>query len=744
MTQANPDNIDITTLWRTLRRGLPRVLLLSLIIGGLTYLILSLMTPKYASEAEIAIVSKGATNPFTSPGTANATGEILSNPVDKEAINTHVRAIQSPDIALRVSNELHLNRLKEFNPILGPEDRVDAIMRTIGLGPGGARLSETDRVMKQFFKRLVVSSPRESRIISISFQSSDPDLAAKIANRIAEVYRKRLATAAVVETDDVQKALAPKIEKLTDEVANAEAEVVRFRVKAGLLRGGAQKTPLSDQQLGDLTTELTKAKAARAAAEAKAKNAAELMRRGTPEVIPEVQRSQLITQLIQQRVQVQRDLLKFSATMLDAHPVIRQLNGDLRAANRQIAKEVSNVVAGLEKEVTVAAQREASIKKSLDAIKKNVASESDDQVKLSSLEALAKSKRAELERLRAQYESNRARADSGAVPVEAQIVTRARASSIPASPRKGMSTALATVATFLFGLAWIVTKGLLEGARQPANRVEFAPNRRRVVQNASLPNDSVVTSNQNHPTQQAQPGAERQNESARSSSIAPPGQKNDETFISASSVADHLVQISAGAERGFRTLLVSDIDVTETATDVIELSQALSRSSSSILLIDWNHDNAGIAKALHLKTSPGIGELINYDSITFADVVTNLRGSGAHLIPSGAEGTLDPDNLNGEQVNLVLDALDEAYDHIVIVANPQDAKALFAAIGGRVDVGVMQGASFSDRDIADLRSNRFLGFEVKDIELFQWQAVPPSSRPTSAQPGRVMAPTRVR
>ena len=466
MTQADPDNIDITTLWKSVRRRLPGLLVLALIVGGLTYFVLSMMTPRFASQSEIAIMAKGSTNPFTSPANATSTVEILSNPVDKEAVNTHVRALQSPDIAIRIAKEFHLNRLKEFNPILGPEDSIDALLRSVGLGPEIARTSETDRVMKQYFKRLAVSSPPESRIIGIEFLSSDPKLAAKIANKIAEVYRERLATVAVVETDELQKALAPKIAKMTEEAAKAEAEVERFRAKAGFLRGGAQKTPLNEQQLGDLTTELTKAKAARAAAEAKAKNASELMKRGSPEVIPEVQRSPLISQLIQQRVQVERDLLKFSATMKPAHPVIRQLNADLSAAKRQISKEVANVVTGLEKEAGVAAEREASIKKSLDAIKSNVADRSGDQAKLSGLEALAKSKRSQLDSLRAQFESNRVKSDSGAVPVEAQIVTRARPSSIPASPRKGMTTALTTMATLLLGMAWIITRGLLDGARQ--------------------------------------------------------------------------------------------------------------------------------------------------------------------------------------------------------------------------------------------------------------------------------------
>ncbi len=44
-----------------------------------------------------------------------------------------------------------------------------------------------------------------------------------------------------------------------------------------------------------------------------------------------------------------------------------------------------------------------------------------------------------------------------------------------------------------------------------------------------------------------------------------------------------------------------------------------------------------------------------------------------------ADGDIDPD-----QMNLILDALDEAYDHIVVVGRHDEARKLFEAIEGRL------------------------------------------------------------
>jgi hypothetical protein len=105
--------------------------------------------------------------------------------------------------------------------------------------------------------------------------------------------------------------------------------------------------------------------------------------------------------------------------------------------------------------------------------------------------------------------------------------------------------------------------------------------------------------------------------------------------------------------------------------------------------------------------------------VKFEDVVRRVPASGAHFIPAGAvaldrDALLDPD-----QINLTLDALDTAYDHIVIVARTNAARALFEAIQGRFDAGVL--VAEGKRRPASLSEapGSFLGFEVADIELFR-------------------------
>ncbi len=185
MNTASPDDIDISTVWRSVRRALPKLILLSLVAGGIAYAALSTFPPRYTSEAQIQVVvpKDGSDRSFDS----------VTSRLDKEAINTHLRSLMSPDLALQIIAEEKLASNPEFNSALQPPSKLDRVMSMFS-GSGGIAESEQDRLLKAFFKRLEVYSPKESRVIGIRFTSDDPKLAADVANRLAETYRTLLAT----------------------------------------------------------------------------------------------------------------------------------------------------------------------------------------------------------------------------------------------------------------------------------------------------------------------------------------------------------------------------------------------------------------------------------------------------------------------------------------------------------------------------------------------------------------------
>jgi succinoglycan biosynthesis transport protein ExoP len=687
MTTASPDDIDISSVWRALRRAFPKLILLSLLAGGIAYAVLSTFPPRYTSEAQIEVVvpKDGSDRSFDS----------VTARLDKEAINTHLRSLMSPDLALQIIKEEKLTSNPEFNSALQPPSKLDRVLKMFDVG-NGQEESEQDRVLKAFFKRLEVYSPKESRVIGIRFTSDDPKLAADVANRLAETYRTLLATRSLSQTDDVQNALQPKIDKLEKEVAEAEAAVEHFRAQANIFKGGTSNTGLNQQQLGDITTELTRAQAARGEADARAQSVREMVRAGTSESLPDVQRSPLIQNLVQQRVRVERQISELSATLLPAHPRMRQLRADLDGLQRQIKSEVGKIVEGVEKSASIAAAREASVRQSLDQMKKQVSGTGNDEVQLRQLEATAKSKRAELDRLQARFEANRLNADRRAVPIEAQIVSLARPTSVPSFPKPLPYSALVAMATLLFGIAIVITKALFTAARTPARPQTSAK------ESASAPRGFTAPA-------------------------FAPGSAGVHVVHSVGDLAQHLVSHPQDIG-GFRTLMTGSTDQVDAATEAIELVKAMADAGADVMLVDWSPEGHGIAEQMGANPRAGLNELLQ-GRAKFEDVVTRVPASGAHFIPAGT-AVLDRDTLlDPDQLNLTLDALDTAYDHIVIVARNDVAHALFEAILGRFDAGIIVSEPKRRSTIPDMPGT-FLGFEVADIELFRFE------RPKSDQLAR--------
>lgn len=731
-THASPDDIDITSIWGALKRSARPLVLASLAAGALTFGVLSLMAPRYTSQAELKVDAKESANPFTSPKRDAVAPDSVQLRADKEAVNTHVRALMSADLANRIAAELKLAERREFNSALGGVDTFDTLLRMIGMGGPRPGESEQDRVLNAYFKRLEVYSPKETRIIAIRFTSVDADLAAEVANLLADTYRQSLASQSVVETDEVQKALEPKIERMLAEVAQAEAAIERFKGDKNIFKGGPQRTGLNEQQLGELTAELTKAKAARSEAEARARSAREMLKSGSADALPDVQKSPLIQALVQQRVRLEREISELSATLLPGHPRMKQLSADLAGLKKQLDGEVGKLVESLEKEAKVAAFREASVTRSIDEIKSQVVTTSTDEVELRQLEAVAKSKRTQLESLQAQFEANRSRADKRVVPIEAQIVTSARPSTVPVFPKKGQYAALVAVATLLFGIAWVVTRALLVGARGAHNGRH--PLRRASdhdLGQAMQPRTATAAS------VSASPGAAEPPPLPDMAQHVATGVSADGETVEIATIAKlaRFLRDRAPEKGGVRTLITGDTSMIDASSEALALADELIRDGLQVIVVDWSTRGEGFGTQMGVEPAPGFIELIG-GSASFEDVIRTVPGGKAHMIASGAalEAGEGDNMIDVDKLNLLLDALDEAYDHIVVVGEQEEARSLFEAIQGRFDAGIT--VAEGKRRVAVLQDppGTFLGFDVTDIALVRFVR----AETKAAQPQRVV------
>jgi polysaccharide biosynthesis transport protein len=431
--------------------------------------------------------------------------------------------------------------------------------------------------------------------------------------------------------------------------------------------------------------------------------------------------------------------------LLPGHPRMQQLNADLAGLKKQIVAEVSKFVDGLVKEARVSVDREASIKKRLSELKQTVVIAGPDEARLKMLTSDAKAKRDELERMQTQYNVNKTRADSKAVPVEAKLLAPASPASVPVFPKKMPWAALAALATFILGLAMTILKAAATGARSGGT----TPSRGRSTTQPHAETFQPIPATL-APSRMAMAGAATAATVAAVAATAstitaptavpstdhPQPQSDEGDGFTPIATSDALVEhvLAHTPERGgYRTLISGDTDHVDATQVAVSLAVGLAKAGQPVVLIEWSHAEHLVARSFGTVASPGMAELVS-GSATFEDVIVSMPGCDGHFIPAGTDlgdvaATLDPD-----QLNLVLDALDEAYAHIVVVGEYSAARVLFEVIQGRFDAGVMVTDGSQPQPALRDPEGTFLGFEVADIDLLRFE---PTHEVESTMPRRL-------
>src|SRR5206468_8986319 len=276
-------------------------------------------------------------------------------------------------------------------------------------------LTPEERVLDAYFDRLAAYAVDKSRVIVIEFQSRDPDLAAQVANSIAESYLVLQQNARQEQAKAAGQWLSGEIDNLRKKVGDAESRVEDFRSKSSLFMG-TNNTSLSNQQMGEINTQLNNARALKSDAESKARLIKEMLQSGKPIEASEVANSELIRRLSEQRVTLRAQLAEQSSTLLPQHPRIKEMRAQIADLDQQIRAEGDRLVRSLESEAKVAGARLETLSANLDQFKRQTASTSDQDVQLRALEREAKAQRDLFESYLAKYREATARDSIAAAP----------------------------------------------------------------------------------------------------------------------------------------------------------------------------------------------------------------------------------------------------------------------------------------------------------------------------------------
>src|ERR1700704_3145103 len=243
-------DLDLRAIAQALNRKRSWIVVPTLLALVLSLAAVNLVPPRYKSEARILI--DGRENVFLRP---NGERNEERNAVDPEAVTSQVQLLLSRDLAREIIKKNKLAERPEFDPVLQGLSPVKSLLALFGIGRDPFSLTPEERVLDAYFDRLTAYAVDKSRVIVIEFQSRDPDLAAKVANSIAENYLVLQQNARQEKAKSASQWLSGEIESLRKKVAEAESRVEDFRSKSSLFIG-TNNNSLYNQQMGELNTQL--------------------------------------------------------------------------------------------------------------------------------------------------------------------------------------------------------------------------------------------------------------------------------------------------------------------------------------------------------------------------------------------------------------------------------------------------------------------------------------------------------
>jgi uncharacterized protein involved in exopolysaccharide biosynthesis/Mrp family chromosome partitioning ATPase len=645
------DEVDLGGLGRALWRKKRWIIGLTLLAAGLAFIAVNLITPRYKSEARVLIETRE--NIFLRPEAEKSLERNAT--VDQEAVTSQVQLMLSRDLARDLIRKLKLGERPEFDPMLRGPSLIRVVFGLFGIGRDPMTQAPEERVLKSYFERLSAFQVEKSRVIAIEFESEDPELAATVANAVAEGYLALQQSAKQVQTRAAGQWLSGEIENLRTKVADSEAKVEQYRSKSNLFVG-TNNTSLSNQQLGDSNAQLASARSAKADAEAKSRIIREALRSGAPVEFSDIINSELLRRLSEQRVTLRAQLAEQSSTLLDQHPRIKELRAQIGDLERMMRSEAERLSRSLENDAKLAGARVEALSASLDQLKNQASSNNEQDVQLRALERDAKSQRDLLESYLAKYREATARDNIGAISPDARIISTAVVSSVPSWPKKLPTVLVAALGMLALSVGFVLTGELLNTVPlQPAVAPAFD-----YKPVAAAPVAPIVVPPAVEPAARERRMASPPLQSQMALHARPVAQ------VPSDSIEGLAAELASAGEAGRRISVVGARRNMGATQATITLARALAKSAR-VVLIDLALDAPGLLAIASDPSGPGISELIR-GSASFGQIVTRDRYSRVHVVTAGGVKGDSAAIFNAQRLSITLEALGRSYDYVVVDA----------------------------------------------------------------------------
>lgn len=355
--QTNEQVIDLRKLIKPVMQSKWRIIAFALLITALTTFVVFSLTPIFKSTATLLIEAEQAR--------AIKIEEVYGiNSGQQEYYLTQFEIIKSRSIAERVFTDLDLMNHPSFEVKPSILSQVKPMLDFLPLGQNEA---VSDAVKKQmmvdaFMADINVSPVRKTQLVNVSYDSSDPELAARVANAIGDAYILSQLEAKMGMTNKANTWLGGRLEDLRLKLDSSEQKLEQFRAQNGLVDVEGV-TALDAKELERLSDEITVARSNKTQAES---FLAVVRKYGKSDIsrlesLPEVTSHISIQNVKKEVVLVERKVAELKQVYGPKHPTMIGANAELKIVQENLRIQIGRLVQGIEDEAQSATQKLQSL-----------------------------------------------------------------------------------------------------------------------------------------------------------------------------------------------------------------------------------------------------------------------------------------------------------------------------------------------------------------------------------------------
>ncbi len=631
--QATP---GLVKLWRLMALHKLTVLLSALIVGALTALVVSRITPIYAATATV-LLEANKSKVVSIEEIYSAAGS------NREYFQTQAEFLRSRDVSLRVIKDLGLTE----HPLFDPRQKGNAIVARVrgllGMDSSQDMSGEAieSAVLATFQEQLSVTPIRSSQLIQVRFESPEPRLAAAVANSVAEQFIRADLDARFRMTQTANGWLNERLAVLRDKLDSSEKALQQYKDEAGILDARGASQGGAGRQLDEVQQRLVQARIQRSQAEQIYKQ----VRTDQPGRydVPAVFNNPSVARAREAEGAAAAKLADAQQRYGPAHPLFLAAQGEVEAARLNTKRQADAVIGSIAKEFEVAVATERALEESMGRSRGNIQDLNRKEVKLNALEREAASNRQLYQTFLSRVKETSATGDF-LTPV-ARVVDAAVAPQTPAKPPRGQIIVMGVLAGLVLGglIAWYRER--LSNVVRTVEDVDVKLQRPLLAAVPVLTGDALQQSSRLQLTQPAS------------------------MFAEAIRTVMTGVQLSTiGAPRivvGFTSSVPGE------GKSTIAMNFALEQARTrSVLLIDLDLRRPVIGERIGLPSdAPGVVDLLT-GRLPIDGCIHHIPSMGLRVMPAGRALRNPLDLLMGTRFVDTIRTLHQMFDVVVIDAPP--------------------------------------------------------------------------